>query len=205
VRTGDQKPPALKSKHLRGRGRRMPVRYAEEAITLFKARRATDGKGSSFRAIQDEIEKRFGAKPSLSTLERWSIRFDPEIRSLRRALEAERERLILEGERTRLEFLSTLATEAMHRLPEVLEQIPIQVRDGRMCPVAFLEVLISIAREARREQKGERWTRQKGETSSPVGSVGAEAVIAVVERIQNSVDVPGVSRHTSEPTSPHRG
>ncbi len=189
---GVRMPTALKGKSARGKGKISTERYPDEALTLFKTRRASGGQGSSFRAIQAEIGGQFGRTPSLNTLQRWAVRYDAEIRDLQRAVEGERRRWLLEGERARLEFLSKLADAAMLRLESVLNEAAALARSGRLDIPRYIEALVKAVEAAKREQKGDHWDGAEREAGDRAGHQAAEFVFALARRTQGVPDAPQI-------------
>ena len=182
--TRERKPTALKCAYARGAGRMSTERYPAEALTLFKARRSTGGQASSFRAIQGEIAAQFGRRPALSTLQQWAVRFDPEIRDLRRVVDEERTRCILEGERARLEALSSVLNEVMQWLPVVCANMKALILSGKVDVIALMELPIKICAEARKTRRGEGWAGQRSQPEDQCTSMSTETAKAFLEHMK---------------------
>jgi len=192
VGEGVRKPTALKGKSARGKGKISTERYPDEALTLFKTRRAAGGQGSSFRAIQAEIGQQFGRSPSLNTLQRWAVRYDAEIRDLQRAVEGDRKRYVLECQRGRLDFLSSIADQATQRLQALFDQAEDQARSGRLDIPRYIEALVKVVDAARREERGEAWDGSVREMGDGAGHRAAEFVFALARRTQGVPEAPQI-------------
>lgn len=184
--TASRKPAAVKRKDVSRRAKRVASPWPQEAILRFQQLRAHGGAESSFRAIRETLGAEFGKKPALKTLERWTAKFDDEIRSIQRELEVERKAWVLKEERARLEYLTGLAQKGMNISDNVMAEVIPAIRRGDMDPSKFLAWLVSISTEARLEQKGKDGDGMgAGGPEGGSGTANAEFLMALVREAHN--------------------